>query len=183
MIHHKIYNFLKKMYSRQYLFSISIIAFFIFSAQTAYSQSINLEQLGSLTKAIGGEMSSDVSDVDVSEQKQTTTLTEDSPEDQEKIEYGYTGRKDSFIAKPRPKIKQEVTHFGYDFFAEAPSTFASTKKFFVPDNYIIGPGDVIKIVLFGNRNNRYELEVSNEGEILVPGIGPVSASGLSFEAF
>jgi Periplasmic protein involved in polysaccharide export len=53
----------------------------------------------------------------------------------------------------------------------------------VPDNYIIGPGDVIKIVLFGNRNNRYELEVSNEGEILVPGIGPVSASGLSFEAF
>ena len=53
----------------------------------------------------------------------------------------------------------------------------------MPDNYLIGPGDVIKIVLFGNRNNRYELEVSNEGEILVPGIGPVSASGLSFEAF
>ena len=183
MSHHKIYNFLKKMYSRQYLFSISVIAIFIFSAQTAYSQTINLEQLGSLTKAIGGEMSSDVSDADVTEQKQTTKVTEDSPEDQEKIEYGYTGRKDSFISKPRPKVKEEVTHFGYDFFAEAPSTFASTKKFFVPDNYLIGPGDVIKIALFGNRNNRYELEVSNEGEILVPGIGPVSASGLSFEAF
>ena len=118
------------MYSRQFLFSISVIAIFIFSAQTAYSQTINLEQLGSLTKAIGGEMSSDVSDADVSEQKQTTTVTEDSPEDQEKIEYGYTGRKDSFISKPRPKVKEEVTHFGYDFFAEAPSTFASTKKVF-----------------------------------------------------
>jgi hypothetical protein len=111
MSHHKIYNFLKKMYSRQYLFSISVIAIFIFSAQTAYSQTINLEQLGSLTKAIGGEMSSDVSDADVTEQKQTTTVTEDSPEDQEKIEYGYTGRKDSFISKPRPKVKEEVTHF------------------------------------------------------------------------
>ena len=40
------------MYSRQFLFSISVIAIFIFSAQTAYSQTINLEQLGSLTKAM-----------------------------------------------------------------------------------------------------------------------------------
>ncbi len=171
------------MYLRKYLLSVSSIVYLLFSVQTLNSQTINLEQLGSLTKAIGGEMSSDVSDTDVSEQIQTTTTSEDSLEEQEKTEYGYSGRKDSFIVNPRPKIKEEVTYFGYDFFAEAPSTFASTKKFFVPDNYIIGPGDVIKIVLFGNRNNRYELEVSNEGEILVPGIGPVSASGLSFEAF
>ena len=84
------------MYSRQYLFSISVIAIFIFSAQTAYSQAINLEQLGSLTKAIGGEMSSDVSDADVSEQKQTTTVTKFAGRSG-KIEYGYMAERQFYL--------------------------------------------------------------------------------------
>ena len=70
------------MYLRKYLLSVSSIVYLLFSVQTLNSQTINLEQLGSLTKAIGGEMSSDVSDTDVSEQIQTTTTSEDSLEEQ-----------------------------------------------------------------------------------------------------
>ncbi len=154
---------------------------FLIFVEGSFSQSINLEQLGSLSRVIGGEMSSDVSDVEKTDQNQGTRQVEESTNEPEELEYGYRGKKDSFIVEPRPKLRMKVSPFGYDFFQEAPSTFSSAKSFFVPDNYVIGPGDVVKIVLFGNRNNRYELEVSNEGNILIPGIGPISASGLSFD--
>jgi protein involved in polysaccharide export with SLBB domain len=154
--------------------------FFLY-IEGSFSQSINLEQLGSLSRVIGGEISSDISDVETTDNNQASRPVDESTDEPDEQEYGYKGKKDSFIVEPRPKIRKQVSPFGYDFFTEVPSTFSSSKSFFVPDNYVIGPGDVIKIVLFGNRNNRYELEVSNEGNILIPSIGPISASGLSFD--
>src|SRR5690606_28758280 len=41
-------------------------------------------------------------------------------------------------------------------------------------------GDTINIQLFGNQNAEYFLEVSREGTINFPEIGPVNVSGLSF---
>ena len=153
----------------------------MFISPASFSQSINLDQLGDLSRVIGGDISSDISDVDTTEKDQTSKKKDDSTDEPVIEEYGYQGRKDSFIAQPRPKIRKNVNHFGYDFFSDPPSTYATSKKFFVPQNYIVGPGDVVKIVLFGNRNNRYELEVSNDGNILFPGIGPITSSGLSFD--
>ena len=170
------------IFLKKYTTLAVVLPFVLFCyTESSYSQSINLEQLGGLTSLIGGEMSGDVSDVDTTDQAQTKRKIDESKEETEVQEFGYQGKKDSFIVEPRPKIRKDVSPFGYDFFKDTPSTFASAKSYFVPDNYMIGPGDVVKIVLFGNRNNRYELEVSSDGNILIPGIGPVSASGLSFD--
>ena len=102
---------------------------FLIFVEGSFSQSINLEQLGNLSKVIGGEMSSDISDVEKTDQNQGTRQVEESTNEPEELEYGYRGKKDSFIVEPRPKLRMKVSPFGYDFFQEAPSTFSSAKSF------------------------------------------------------
>ncbi|HMB73871.1 MAG TPA: SLBB domain-containing protein, partial [Gammaproteobacteria bacterium] len=70
--------------------------------------------------------------------------------------------------------------FGYDLFDDVPSTFAPATDIPVPVDYVIGPGDTVYVQLFGNQNAEYFLEVSREGVINFPEIGPLNVSGLSF---
>jgi len=70
--------------------------------------------------------------------------------------------------------------FGYDLFEDVPSTFAPATDIPVPVDYVIGPGDTVYVQLFGNENAEYFLEVSREGVINFPEIGPLTVSGLSF---
>ena len=52
----------------------------------------------------------------------------------------------------------------------------------IPSDYRIGPGDLIEIQLFGQRNDTFSLRISREGLIRFPGIGPINAfeKGTSF---
>lgn len=52
----------------------------------------------------------------------------------------------------------------------------------VPASYPIGPGDEIRIVLWGRINENYRLVVDRNGSINIPRIGPVTVSGLPFSA-
>jgi len=69
--------------------------------------------------------------------------------------------------------------FGYDLF-ERPNAFAPARDIPVPVDYVIGPGDTVNVQLFGNQNDQYFFEVSREGAINFPEIGPVTVSGMSF---
>ena len=53
----------------------------------------------------------------------------------------------------------------------------------MPPDYVLGPGDSIRVQLFGNVNGIYEYEVSREGVLHLPEIGPVTVAGLSFSEF
>ncbi|NMP32940.1 polysaccharide biosynthesis/export protein [Thalassotalea sp. M1531] len=74
----------------------------------------------------------------------------------------------------------EPKPFGYEVFANAPYTFAPTMDIAVPENYIIGAGDVLKIQMFGKENEEHELSVNRRGEIVLPNLGPFSVSGLTY---
>ena len=52
----------------------------------------------------------------------------------------------------------------------------------IPSDYRIGPGDLVDIQLFGQRNESFSLLISSEGMIRFPGIGPINAfeKGTSF---
>ena len=76
-----------------------------------------------------------------------------------------------------PPLKQ----FGYSLFEGAPTTFAPTTDIPIPNEYIIGPGDEVNVLLFGKENDEFSLTVTREGEINFPRIGPVSVSGLTFK--
>jgi len=68
-----------------------------------------------------------------------------------------------------------IKPFGYDLFASDPSTFAPGNEVPIPSDYRIGPGDLIEIQLFGQRNDSYSLGISREGMLRFPGIGPIHA--------
>lgn len=50
----------------------------------------------------------------------------------------------------------------------------------VPDDYVIGPGDVFQISLFGTESNQYYLPVQRDGWIDFPALGPIAVAGMSF---
>lgn len=70
--------------------------------------------------------------------------------------------------------------FGYDLFQRSRRAFAPATDIPVPADYVVGPGDTIIVQLFGNQNTEYFLEVSREGTINFPELGPVTVAGLTF---
>ncbi len=78
------------------------------------------------------------------------------------------------------KIDQRLKQFGYDLFAGSPTTFAPATDIPVPAEYIIGPGDMVQVQLFGKDNAEYTLPVGRDGTLNFPGIGPVPVAGLRF---
>jgi protein involved in polysaccharide export with SLBB domain len=75
-----------------------------------------------------------------------------------------------------------VKPFGYNLFASDPSTYAPGNEVPIPSGYRIGPGDMIDVQLFGQRNDSFSLDISREGMLNFPGIGPIHAfeKGTSF---
>lgn len=78
--------------------------------------------------------------------------------------------------------KQRLKRFGYDLFAGEPNTFAPVTEIPIPAEYVIGPGDVLQVQLFGQRNESLNLQVNRDGHINFPGLGPITVAGMSFEA-
>ncbi|MDJ0928647.1 MAG: SLBB domain-containing protein [Gammaproteobacteria bacterium] len=72
--------------------------------------------------------------------------------------------------------------FGYKLFAERPEMFGRrpARATPVPRDYVLGPGDTLRIQLYGEDNYEVELEVSPEGTINFPKIGPQSVAGMTF---
>ena len=95
--------------------------------------------------------------------------------------YGYSGG-ESFNNPPQSKFSEEtLEYFGYSYFLNGPDSFFSQANVPVPPNYLIGPDDVINIILYGNTNRTYKLKVSRDGNIFFPEIGPLIVAGLTFE--
>lgn len=73
--------------------------------------------------------------------------------------------------------------FGYSVFETLDEGFEPIESGPVPADYVLGPGDTVRLQLFGNINNSYDLEVSRDGMISIPEIGPMNVAGLSFAEF
>ena len=72
--------------------------------------------------------------------------------------------------------------FGYEFFQESAVKVVTDRKDIpVPTKYIIGPGDEVKILLWGRVNAQHNLIVDRNGNITIPQIGPVQVAGMTFE--
>lgn len=70
--------------------------------------------------------------------------------------------------------------FGYDLFAGSPSTFAPVTAIPVPSQYTIGPGDEVRIQMWGKESRDLSLTVDRNGVINFPEIGPEPVAGMSF---
>jgi len=77
---------------------------------------------------------------------------------------------------------QVLPVFGANLFQNAPSTFAPLDQTPVPPDYVIGPGDLLRIRVWGQVNFSSDLRVDRSGEIYLPQVGPVHVAGLPFQA-
>ena len=70
--------------------------------------------------------------------------------------------------------------FGYDLFANAPTTFAPAASIPVSSDYLLGPGDALDILFYGKTNTAFSLEINREGFVDFPQLGPVGLAGLTY---
>ncbi len=74
--------------------------------------------------------------------------------------------------------------FGYDLFeTKDGSGFEPMNTGPVPADYVLGPGDSIRVQLYGNENGIYEFEVTRDGILNLPELGPITVAGLPFSEF
>ncbi|MGH8232528.1 MAG: SLBB domain-containing protein [Steroidobacteraceae bacterium] len=78
--------------------------------------------------------------------------------------------------------KEALTPFGYDLFDNSLVSLLPTLNEPVPSDYVMGPGDMVEVQLFGGKNQTEKLTVSRGGELSFPQLGPIQAGGKRFSA-
>jgi protein involved in polysaccharide export with SLBB domain len=73
--------------------------------------------------------------------------------------------------------------FGYSVFESDEARFEPVTTGPVPPDYVLGPGDSVRVQLFGNVNGIYEFEVTRDGILNLPELGPITVAGLPFSEF
>lgn len=69
--------------------------------------------------------------------------------------------------------------YGENLFQNAPSTFTPLENIPVPSSYVLGPGDELRLRVWGQVNFNANLRVDRAGDIFVPQIGAIHVAGLS----
>ena len=72
--------------------------------------------------------------------------------------------------------------FGRDIFNNRLLSFEPNMNIATPQDYVLGPGDQLVIDIYGASQKSYQLMVSPEGAVTVPGYGPVQVGGLTVAA-
>ena len=74
----------------------------------------------------------------------------------------------------------ELKPFGYDLFANIPTSFVAPPNIPVSSDYLLGPGDELKILFYGKLNQSFTLPINRDGVVDFPELGPLVLAGLSF---
>jgi polysaccharide export outer membrane protein len=78
---------------------------------------------------------------------------------------------------PSPKGPRGLTYFGYDIFKQTPAAFEPTAVGPIDPGYLLGPGDVLRLTVWGDAEFQYQLEVDREGRVFIPNVGQVFVMG------
>lgn len=98
----------------------------------------------------------------------TTTRAAPYPEPLSRLELDYQKR-----------TGQEIRQYGYDLFASPaqPSTGMVGR---IADDYVLGVGDEVVLILHGSTERAVTTAVDREGRIIVEGLPPITAAGRTF---
>lgn len=72
--------------------------------------------------------------------------------------------------------------FGFKLFHNRELDFNPSLNIPTPQGYIVGSGDQLLIDVYGASQQSFDVNVSPEGRILIPNVGPVQVGGASIEA-
>jgi len=82
------------------------------------------------------------------------------------------------------EVTDEVSpYFGLNLFysKDRRLTFEPNLNMATPKSYILGPGDLVYVDVYGQSEKYYEAYITAEGNLLLENVGPVNVSGLSIE--
>jgi len=81
-------------------------------------------------------------------------------------------------------VKVRLKQFGYDFFDAQASSFAPVQDVPVGPDYVIGPQDSLGVHIWNvpdsNFNRSYIVPVERDGMVVIPQVGAIPVSGLTF---
>ena len=69
--------------------------------------------------------------------------------------------------------------FGQDIFSSRFLSFEPNQNLATPEDYVLGPGDEVYIDIWGVSEATINQEISPEGRIIIPQVGPVQLAGLT----
>ena len=69
--------------------------------------------------------------------------------------------------------------FGRDIFNKEDLTFEPVMNIATPQSYVVGPGDEVKVDIYGASQKSTTYTVSPDGDIVIDGYGPINISGLT----
>ena len=75
---------------------------------------------------------------------------------------------------------QQLPIFGASLFNDVPSTFAPVDNIPVSPDYVLGPGDELRIQVYGQVNQQQSLVVDRTGNINFPEVGAVHVAGIKY---
>jgi len=88
---------------------------------------------------------------------------------------------EQFVARGTTNaISTNIRQFGYDLFRQPPSTFAPADRVPVGPDYVLGPGDELRITIWGNIEGQWSVVVDTDGKISLPKVGALGVTGLTF---
>ncbi len=77
--------------------------------------------------------------------------------------------------------REELPYFGYGLFDDIPDAFRPDPVGPVSGAYVVGPGDELRLLLWGATELQRDLTVDREGRIFVPGSGQLTVSGKTLD--
>ena len=115
---------------------------------------------------------------------QTNSQRADRMEDHTSADNARPGAQDQpteFQSLVAQTIGSYLPIFGSDLFNDVPSTFAPVADSQVTSDYLIGPGDEIRVSTTGQLNQQGTFTVDRGGTITIPEVGTLNVAGLRFE--
>ncbi|MEH6712195.1 MAG: SLBB domain-containing protein [Paraglaciecola polaris] len=163
------------------------LAFMLIAPVNAVTPSAQqIEQFKSMPKAqqeaLARQMGIDLSDLNLSGGNSSNVQVQPETQINRYVDEDEIAARLAEQSANKDKSK-ELKPFGYDLFKSSSASFAPPSNLPVPADYILGPGDSIRVQLFGKVSEQHELQVNNEGVIEVPDLGPMNAAGLSYNEF
>ena len=84
---------------------------------------------------------------------------------------------DADFMKKKDEDKRKI--FGHDVFNNKNLTFESSMNLATPQNYTLGPGDVVNVDVWGASQENVSETISPDGTITIEGIGVIQLGGLT----
>ena len=93
---------------------------------------------------------------------------------------------DSIPTISLPEVQKKTnsvssSYFGYEIFDQNPFREKEYLVGNIDEGYVIAPGDVLRIIIFGNNSLEFEAKVDLNGNINIPKYGVFQASGNRFK--